>query len=118
MGEWGESEAILMNYRFNFTCQVTLTDMMTNYFYHGQPDYIFLSEFDSRHEQIKLILVTIDIRSSFFAYGLYFDIYNVSILFPKIWRAVRVVAAEVILIFKSLSECTRMFCDFWWMGGC
>lgn len=41
MGEWGESEAILMSYRFNSTCQVTLTDMMTNYFYHGQPDYIF-----------------------------------------------------------------------------
>lgn len=41
MGEWGESEAILMSYRFNFTCQVTLIDMMTNYFYHGQPDYIF-----------------------------------------------------------------------------
>lgn len=40
MGEWGESEAILMSY-INFTCQVTLTDMMTNYFYHGQPDYIF-----------------------------------------------------------------------------
>lgn len=76
-----------------------------------------LVRIDSRHEQIKL-LVTIDIRSSFFAYGLYFDIYNVSILFPQIWRVMRVVAAEVILIFKSLSECTRMFCDFWWMGGC